>query len=96
MIPKGSSRKKHGAEADDAPARDLFRHEVRRDGRVVATLSGSEVSGGVTVATEVHPVTGLAGQDPLLRPYAFSTPEHAHRFAEEALTALEYLGCTVA
>jgi hypothetical protein len=42
-----------------------------------------------------YPVNDAAGAPPTTRPFAFSTPEHARRFVEDALVSLEYLDCTV-
>ena len=75
----------------------LFAYEARREGRTVAVLRGVEgVNGAVTVETEIFPVTAPANSDPQVRPYAFPTREQATRFVDEALLALEYLGCTLA
>jgi hypothetical protein len=75
----------------------LFAYEARKEGRTVAVLRGVEgVNGAVTVETEVFPVTAPANADPQVRPYAFPTREQAARFVDEALLALEYLGCTLA
>ena len=54
------------------------------------------MNGAVTVETEIFPVTAPATADPQIRPYAFPTREEATRFVDEALLALEYLGCTLA
>ena len=89
---------------DNAPAepragdqgRPLFQHEIRRDGRVVAILRGHTTPAGVTVDSEVYPLSQPAGGDPVLRPFVFTTLDQAHRFAEEALVAFEYLNCTIA
>ena len=83
-----------GSAAAD-PARSLFQYEVRRDGRVVATLQAHETGDGVTVESEVFPVTQTPGEPGLTRPFAFATLDHARRFADEALVAFEYLNCTV-
>jgi hypothetical protein len=77
-------------------ARPLFQHEIRRDGRIVAVLRGHTTSTGVTVDSEVYPLTQPAGGDPVRRPFAFTTLDQAHRFADEALVAFEYLNCTIA
>ncbi len=90
--PAGATR----AESADADlARSLFQHEVRRDGRVVATLLAHETDDGVTVESEVFPVTQAAGERGVTRPYAFTSLDHARRFADDALVAFEYLNCTV-
>jgi len=75
----------------------LFAYVARKEGRTVAVMRGiAGVNGAVTVETEVYPVTAPANADPQVRPYAFSSREQATRFVDEALLALEYLGCTLA
>ena len=75
----------------------LFAYEARKEGRTVAVLRGvAGLNGAVTVETEIFPVTAPATADPQTRPYAFATREQATRFVDEALLALEYLGCTLA
>lgn len=81
--------------ANAGPARELFRYEARREGRVVVVMTASLVADGAVVETEIYPVTGVAGQDPVHRPFTFTSPEVALRFAEETLVALEYLGCGI-
>ncbi len=77
-------------------ARELFSHEVRRDGRVVVVLRGVDSgNGGVTVDAEVHPLHS-AGGDPQHRPFAFPSRDRATDFVDDALDALQYLGCTLA
>ncbi|MSO94300.1 MAG: hypothetical protein EXQ81_00720 [Thermoleophilia bacterium] len=76
--------------------RPLLEHEVRRDGRVIATLRAHYTETGVTVESRVFPVTENGGTTALNRPFAFSTIDHARRFVDEALVAFEYLNCTVA
>ncbi len=73
----------------------LFEHEIRRDGRVVAVLRGHQTSAGVTVDSEVYPLTQPTGGDPVTRPFAFTTLDQAYRFTDEALVAFEFLNCTV-
>lgn len=75
----------------------LFAYEARKEGRTVAVLRGvAGLNGAVTVETEIFPATAPATADPQIRPYAFPTREEATRFVDEALLALEYLGCTLA
>jgi hypothetical protein len=75
----------------------MFSYEARREGRTVAVIRGLTASdGSVTVETEVYPVTAAANVDPQTRPYTFRTREQAMRFADEAVMALEYLGCVLA
>lgn len=84
--------------ADPDPTDDavtLFDYEVRREQRVVARLRAVPNGGGITVESEVYPVTQADGTTPVMRPFAFQTLEQARRFADEALVAFEYLNCTV-
>ena len=68
--------------------------EALRDGNRVALLrcfDGPE--GASIVEVEVVPADG---GDPLRRgPYRFANAHEAFRFVQEALLALQYLGCTV-
>ena len=68
--------------------------EAMRDGRRVALLrcyDDSEQSATI-VEAEIHPAAG----DPVNRGYRFGTAPEAFRFVQEALLALQYLGCNVA
>ena len=89
------STKRGGPSSDESPGRLLFQHEARRDGKPVCVLSGHESGAGVDVESEVHSVIGLPGQDSFGRRHHFASGEQAHRFVEELLTSLEYLGCSV-
>ena len=72
---------------------ELVREAVR-DGRRVALLRCFDGPDGITV---VEAEVTAAGSEPQRRgPYRFATPSEAFRFVQEALLALQYLGCTVA
>ena len=75
-------------------ALELFRYEVRRDGRIVALLHGTQSPVGVTVETTVFPITSSPGEEGLPRPFTFGSADQARRFADEVLTTFEYLNCT--
>jgi hypothetical protein len=76
-------------------SQELFHHELRRDGKIVARLRGvTGEHGAVTVETEVHPVT-LHSVEPQRQSFPFTSREQATRFVDAALDALQYLGCTV-
>ena len=79
------------------PAADgaLFSYELRREGRPVAILRGTAAEGVVTVDTAIYSVNAGPSSPPVERPFRFTTPEAAHRFAEETVLALEYLDCEV-
>ena len=76
--------------------RELFAHEVRRDGRPVVVLRGLAKDGGaVTVETKVYPVGARPDVEPRLRPFAFGNAEQAARFVDDVLDSLEYLNCQI-
>jgi hypothetical protein len=76
--------------------RELFHHELRRDGKIVALLRGIPgENGAVTVDAEVHPVTLLGVEPQRRQAFPFTSREQASRFVEATLDALQYLGCTV-
>lgn len=88
---------KRGAKARSAPAEDgpLFSYEVRRDGRPIASLHAVGVNGGVTVETEVWPVSQPPDGESVRRPFRFASREAAQRFVDETLITLEYLNCQI-
>ncbi len=90
-----SSESERVGSAVAGSARSLFDYEIRRDGRVVATLQGLQTQAGVTVETSVFPVTASLGDAGLSRPFTFGSVEHARRFADEAVVVFEYLNCTL-
>jgi hypothetical protein len=76
--------------------RELFAHEIRKDGRPIVSLRGFVKDGGsVTVETEVWPVGAKPDIEPRRRPFAFASAEQAARFVDDALDSLEYLNCFV-
>lgn len=79
----------------NTPADFLFSLEARRGGRPVALLRAVQMPHGVTVETEVHRAATAPGERVVQRPFAFPSAAQARRFGEEALTTLEYLGCSV-
>jgi len=73
----------------------LFLRHARKDDRTVVALRGLDHGSECIVEVDVYP-TGGAGLDAMpLGPYTFGSLEDAVRFTEEALLALEYLGCSV-
>jgi hypothetical protein len=68
--------------------------EATREGRRVALLRCYDGVGETIVEAEV---TSVRGGDTVRRgPYHFRTATEAFRFVQEALLALQYLGCDVA
>jgi hypothetical protein len=67
--------------------------EATKDGRRVALLRCYDVAGATLVEAEVTPA---GAQDTVRRgPYRCASATDAFRFVQEALLALQYLGCTV-
>jgi hypothetical protein len=68
--------------------------EALRDGRRVALLRCYDAAGSTVVDAEIVPSGSF---DPVHRgPYRFASATDAFRFVQEALLALQYLGCSVA
>ena len=81
---------------DAGQAGALFAYEVRRNGRIVTRLVGIQADvDRIRVAAEIYPVDVPEVSPPQRRFYDFPTRRHAQTFVDEALLALEYLGCTV-
>ena len=79
-----------------ASASALFGFEAAKDHRRIVRLAAYPSGEGTTlVALEVHPVSVVAEVEVQHLEVRFDTTEEAQRFADETLTALEYLGCTV-
>ena len=68
--------------------------EATHEGRRVALLRCYDDTdqGGTVVEAQIHPQAG----DPVSHGYRFSSAAEAFRFVQEALLALQYLGCQVA
>ena len=67
--------------------------EAMRDGRCVVRFRCFDVVDATVVEAEVTP-PGAVESVPR-GPYRFASASEAFRFVQEALLALQYLGCTV-
>jgi hypothetical protein len=92
---RGAKRAPRTAAGKPGADGTLFSHEVRRDGKPVAVLRGMVADGVVTVETDIHPVGRPPGEPPDQRPFVFTSVDAAQRFADECLTAFEYLDCEI-
>lgn len=93
---RGPRQSRSAAPAPGGPSgADLFHHEVRRDGRVIVAFRGVASGSAAVVEASVFTPGDDPEREPLQRPFPFPSPHQAQRFVEEALVALEYLGCTV-
>ncbi|MEZ5098409.1 MAG: hypothetical protein R3C15_01070 [Thermoleophilia bacterium] len=78
-----------------ARGRALVR-SATRNGRRVVTLRRIDVGDECVVECDVYPANSLKVEPVRPGPYRFAEREQGDRFVEEALLALEYLGCELA
>lgn len=88
---KGGSKK--GAKG--ANAKESFHRHAKKDGRRVVILRLFERDEQFVVECDVYPTNSLRVEPLHPGPYHFSTRDEAAAYIEEALLALEYLGCEV-
>ena len=75
----------------------ILAYEARKgDERVMLLEAFSEPDGQITVDAEVWSVRSDERRQPVLASYRFPTATVATKFVDEAMIALEYLGCDVA
>ena len=75
----------------------LLAYEATRDGERVMLLEAfGEPDGHVAVDAEIWPVRSTDRTTPVVSSYRFPNAAAATKFADEAILAMEYLGCTVA
>ena len=85
----------HAPGGADAPQRQDVVVRVEKDGKQVVILRRHDGARGVVVEYDVYPIDTMRIEPLRLGPYLFASPEPASRFVDEALLALEYLGCTI-
>ena len=76
-------------------AKESFHRFAKKDGRRVVILRLFEDNEVFVVESDVYPTNSLRVEPLHPGPYSFGTREEATAFIEEALLALEYLGCDV-
>ena len=82
--------------ATPAAGTELFVRHARKEGRSVAVLRAIDHGDSCVVETEVYPLGGGAGADPVQPgPYTFANAAQATQFVTEAVEALMVLGCDV-
>jgi len=68
--------------------------EASKDGQRIVWMRCYDGADGLTVVDAQ--VTPLGGADPIMRgPYRFQSAADGFRFVQEAVLALQYLGCSV-
>jgi hypothetical protein len=86
---KGAAKK--GSKA----AKESFHRHAKKDGRRVVILRLFERDEQFVVECDVYPTNSLRVEPLHPGPYHFGARDEAAAFIEEALLALEYLGCDV-
>ncbi len=71
---------------------ELFSRQADKDGHAIVVLTAIDGGDGCTVEFEVHPVDGETARRGR---YRFQTRVEATRFVDEAMLALQYLGCSI-
>jgi len=87
----GGKGSKKGAKA----AKETFHRHAKKDGRRVVILRLFERDESFVVECDVYPTNSLRVEPLHPGPYNFASKDEAGAFIEEALLALEYLGCDV-
>ena len=84
---------KKGKAAGDA--KELFHRTAKKDGRRVVILRCFDRDDQCIVECDVYPTNSLRVEPLHPGPYTFTSRDEASGFIEEALLALEYLGCDI-
>jgi hypothetical protein len=76
-------------------AKELFHRTAKKDGRRVVILRCFDRDDSCIVECDVYPTNSLRVEPLHPGPYTFTSRDEASGFIEEALLALEYLGCDI-
>jgi hypothetical protein len=74
---------------------DLDRRSARKDGREIVAMRCVESNGAFAIECDVYPAGGLRVEPLRPGPYRFATRAGADAFIDEAVRALEHLGCEI-
>ncbi len=74
---------------------ELARRSARKDGREIVTMRCVETNGAFAIECDVYPADGLRVEPLRPGPYRFATRADADAFIDEAVRALEHLGCEI-
>jgi hypothetical protein len=74
---------------------ELDRRSARLDGREIVAMRCVEANGAFAIECDVYPAGGLRVEPLRPGPYRFATRTDADAFIDEAVRALEHLGCEV-
>jgi hypothetical protein len=74
---------------------ELDRRSARKDGREIVAMRCVQSGGAFAIECDVYPVSGLRVEPLRPGPYRFATRADADAFIDEAVKALEHLGCEI-
>jgi hypothetical protein len=74
---------------------EVDRRSARKDGREIVALRCVDANGVFAIECDVYPVDGLRVEPLRPGPYRFATRTDADAFIDEAVKALEHLGCEI-
>jgi len=75
--------------------KELFHRTAKKDGRRVVIMRCFDRDDSCLVECDVYPTNSLRVEPLHPGPYTFASRDEASGFIEEALLALEYLGCDI-
>ena len=74
---------------------ELDRRSARKDGREIVAMRCVGANGVFAIECDVYPADGLRVEPLRPGPYRFATRTDANAFIDEAVKALEHLGCEI-
>ena len=86
---------KGGSKKGGKASKESFHRHAKKDGRRVVILRLFERDEQFVVECDVYPTNSLRVEPLHPGPYHFGSKDEAAAYIEEALLALEYLGCEV-
>ena len=84
-----------GKKGKTADGKELFHRTAKKDGRRVVIMRCFDRDDTCIVECDVYPTNSLRVEPLHPGPYNFGSRDEASAFIEEALLALEYLGCDI-
>ena len=74
---------------------ELDRRSARKNGREIVAMRCVATNGAFAIECDVYPAGGLRVEPLRPGPYRFATRADADAFIDEAVRALEHLGCEI-
>jgi hypothetical protein len=82
-------------QAEPLLGEELDRRSARKDGREIVAMRCVQSGGAFAIECDVYPADGLRVEPLRPGPYRFATRADADAFIDEAVRALEHLGCEI-